>query len=183
LEIRLSSREGIDMQGISGHKQEAIRFLVLLADQLAAEVINVGLLDALIHQNELQECTPVSMGLFDLIREQDLGHMRLLERSIRILGGNLTTLSPRAGRRKLGSDWRRRTLRAEAAGLADSIEIILSTELCSEIGWEGLAPLAGACLGSLAWEFRGVLLEKQEHVKLLRRRLLSSYACAARRSA
>lgn len=171
------------MRGISGRKDEAGIFLELLAERLAGEVITVGLLDALARRREAVDNLEFSMNTIDLLRGQELAHVRLLERGIRILGGSLNAPSPRARRLELCSEGLRRVLREGTGGFAGALEAVLFAVLREEAGWEALLPLAGACLNTLAWDFRGALLEEQEHVRVLREWLALATAGEARRLA
>ena len=156
------------MRGGSGNREETGIFLELLAERHAGEVINTGLLDSLARQREVIELPDFPMSTLDFIRGQELAHIRLLERSIRILGGSASAPSARARRLERSSEHLRRIVREESGGFVGSLEALLFAELRDEIGWETLLPLAGSCLGPLAWEFRGALLEEREHAVILR---------------
>jgi hypothetical protein len=156
------------MRGICGDRKCAGFFLELLAERHAGEVISTGLLDTIARHRERIELPEFPMSIFDSIIGQELAHIRLLERAMRILGGSPSAPSARARQLECNSEHLRRIVREERGGFVGSLEALLFAELRDEVGWETLLPFAGTCLGSLAWEFRGALLEKKEHARILR---------------
>ncbi|MGZ5074930.1 MAG: hypothetical protein ACXWBL_17435 [Usitatibacter sp.] len=161
------SREGIVMRGISGRRDGAGLFMEQLSERLTGEIISVVLLDALARQRESLPCDDFPLATIDLVRAQELSHVRLLERSIRILGGAPARPSPGARRLAQSAECLPRIVYTRC-DFADSLDAILVSALREAQGWEELVPLAESFVGFLAWEFRGALLEKRDHLRLFR---------------
>jgi hypothetical protein len=140
-----------------------------LGERLACGQLNTGLLDALARKHQRQGISGAPLSAIERFRAEELAHVRLIERTLRFLGGSGATPSPSAQAVAASAGALQRVAQDSAVSFAASLEALLLAELRDALGWELLIPLAeGSRLDWLAWEFRGALLEAQEHVRAVR---------------
>jgi hypothetical protein len=155
------------MRGNSGNLVAGRDMLDSLAERLAAEQINTGLLDALARKAESHG--GVEPDLIDRFLQQELSHTLLLERSIRAFGGNPAVASDGARRVAGANAVLQRTVQDSSTSLRDALDALLVAESGDVLGWERLVQLAESSgFGALAWEFRGALLEEREQERTFR---------------
>ncbi|MGZ3650423.1 MAG: hypothetical protein ACXVB9_01925 [Bdellovibrionota bacterium] len=156
------------MREVPGLRADSAVFLDKLTERLAGEQINIGLLDSLAGKTETLDDGEFPAATIERIRSQELLHARLLERAIRIVGGNSSIPSLSSTRLRESSECLQRIVQRPGGGFAASLEALLLAELRDGKGWEPLITLAErAGLGLLAWEFRGALMEEREHAVIL----------------
>lgn len=145
-------------------------FFDKLGERMAFEQIGVGLFDALARKRQgLDGEQDFSLETIERFRQEELSHLRLLERSLRTLGGNLAVPTRSASLINTASLGLQKIVQNSFTSFTDSLEAMLIAELTDNTGWELLIPLARqANLVELAWEFQGALQEESEHLRTFR---------------
>lgn len=144
-------------------------FLDKLGERLSFEQISIGLYDALSRKREGLLRSDCPLETIERFRQEELGHLMLLDRTLRQLGESPATPSTSAQLIATASQGLQKIVLSSNTSFADCLEAILIAELTDNSGWELLISLAQqAGHDNLAWEFQGALHEEQVHLSTLR---------------
>jgi rubrerythrin len=154
--------------------EETVGMAVLLdklSERLAFERTGTRLYDALINKCEiLGESSPgPTVAQLQEIREDELRHFLLLNRSITALGGDPTVQGPCADTVQVASLGLLQVLTDPRTSVAQCLQAILTAELTDNDGWQMLSNLAGE-LGhaEMAAEFQTALDSEETHLASVR---------------
>ena len=142
-----------------------------LSERLAFERTGTRLYDALINKCEvLGESSPgPTLAQLEEIREEELRHFQLLNRTVTELGGDPTVQSPCADTAQVASLGILQVLTDPRTSVPQCLQAILTAELTDNDGWQMLINLAGE-LGhaEMAAEFQTALSNEEKHLASVR---------------
>jgi len=144
----------------------------LLGARLAFERMSTRLYDALISKLDAYGSFDdgPDRGALEHLRDEELTHMRMLQRTIGELGGDPTVVTPCANLQELASRGIGDVVVDPRTSLLDGLEAIIVAELADHEEWIGLIDLARD-LGKtdLMHTFQSAQLTEEEHLSKVRR--------------
>lgn len=144
----------------------------LLGARLQFERTGVRLYDALISKLDAYGRFDDGPGRRELeeIRDEELAHMRMLERVISELGGDPTALTPTANLQSIAGRGLGDVLADPRTTLLDGLDTIIVAELADHEAWIGLIEMARELdHNELVPMFQSAQLTEEEHLSKVRR--------------
>lgn len=156
------------MQRLKGHNANAL--IDKLGERLAFERTGVRLYEALKIKVGHSAGPPPSIGDVEAIREEEFAHFRLVDKSLREIGADPTTVTPSADVIGVASSGALKVVTDPNTTLAQALNAMLMVELTDTAGWELLIPLARSYnLSEMADAFERALLTEEEHARKVKR--------------
>jgi ferritin-like protein len=163
--------------------QDTMVLMDKLGERLAFERTGVRLYQGLISKFDVHGSWDGGPTLEDLqhIRDEEHAHFKLMERTIRDLGGDPTAMTPSANLHGEASKGLPAVIADPRTDLREGLEAILIAELVDNDCWETLIDLArGLGQDDHADEFETALDEEREHLEKVRTWLATGLNASAK---